>query len=62
MKKLLFILLTILPYIGVLSQHTTEIELLSGDHWWGGAGGLGSQMPYIQRSERCVYSCLPGTF
>ena len=46
MKKSIFFLL--LVFCSNLYSNTTEINLLEGEYWWGGAVALGDKMPYIQ--------------
>lgn len=50
MRRLSFLLLAFSTVTGALSSERT-LSLLSGEHWWGGAAGFGTQMPFDGKSK-----------
>lgn len=51
MKRNLLLFLSICFSISLFSQNKILIKPLADEYWWGGAVGIGSQMPYIQPLE-----------
>ena len=51
MKKVLLLLFLSSFFISLFAQHTTIIEPLDDEYWWGAVVAYGSRMPYLEPVE-----------